>query len=634
LRLEDRKLSASPSIEKLFAPPEGLYGSHIILCGMSAEPTVLNNILEAFTGESIDVRRAHPFVSGLLFLDSSAAPIPTSEIPGLLHLRMNAPNWESWKRQTSLLHAKVALMSFSEEKYGKKVSVFRLVVSTGNWTASSFGLSGDIDMAWSVECAPGDDTAEESDCAESFDFFKRLIAMFGFDNNPLPPLVEPWVNAWQSSFELKKRRKYKSRFVHTMDQTLLSQIENRFPEKDFGTLCIGSGFFESGESTDTPVILAALQELGRPKDRFVVVNDKRAGALASYFKEDTGEKWKPCRPLDSVAKRSSLHAKFIATIRGEKITTLYLGSGNLTIMGLKSHVKAIDSTSKRNSGNIEAGVIFEPDAQSDDWRKLLACGNDYKKKELSQFQQGDDENASLPAIAPAPILWFESTNDGLKPQWTFGCQTAECLIDSEWVQITFGDMLQESAYKLAVVQVRFDSSTPSHEIPVFGSEGIPRASLVSNLSLDEILLAISEFPHQSSSDTDDADDLDNFGGVGQASGSVEGHAVRYPLKTLMSLIESIALQNEFVTEDQFPHWIRLLRDKLCHQIDKKQIERIVALNLNPFPVLLQPGFAPENLDAIPHGRKQLEELVQDITECWNLTTASSLIETQLELVNA
>ena len=126
------------SILTCFSPPEEnddeFVGDFGWVSGFTANPEVLAQMADRFTSGE---RRRRPSLA--VFLHPSARHLPL--VQGVtMPFRRPAVGWGF-----NLLHAKVALLHFR----GKRGSLLRLVVSTGNWTHGPISTS--LDLFWIVE---------------------------------------------------------------------------------------------------------------------------------------------------------------------------------------------------------------------------------------------------------------------------------------------------------------------------------------------------------------------------------------------------------------------------------------------------------------------------------------------------
>ena len=99
MSVRDLKISA------LFAPPDRMHGTNLLMCGMSAHVEILEVALEAFTSQTKEARRMQGRLVGLLLLDAAQPLISPTNVPGLYHLPPCAK--DLWSVRTALLSAPV-----------------------------------------------------------------------------------------------------------------------------------------------------------------------------------------------------------------------------------------------------------------------------------------------------------------------------------------------------------------------------------------------------------------------------------------------------------------------------------------------------------------------------------------------
>ena len=339
-------------LDALFAPPSGEYGTHALVCGLSADIPVLQSAMAAFTCETPAVRQASGLIRSLLLLDASSQRVPPTAVPGLLHLSPCLV--ADWKVRTTLLHAKVALLGFGASRCADTTR-WRLIVSTGNWTEATWARQAQIDFFWKTGWAVGETTGAQAlvDVAAAFEFFDRMLArLFGDHLEKLraQPLTMEWLKAWRTKLREVRQglaNPPAAQFVHSLDKPFATQIRKRFPHEGITTLVAGSGFFEQAVkgSSSQPKVLRELESLGSPGRRCLVFNPSQAGQLANWmggqpFRNGHIGNWDLHRPIDPLQKgkapgRGFLHAKYIAGLGpvragSSKVRFLYIGSANLS----------------------------------------------------------------------------------------------------------------------------------------------------------------------------------------------------------------------------------------------------------------------------------------------------------------
>ena len=614
------------SLLELFRPPRGMKGTHLMVCGLSAEPSVLNAALEIFTEEVSLAHRLTGRLVGLLMLDASQPLFAPEDVPGVMQIP--PPRALTWADRTSLLHAKVALLGFSRIPHGSPER-FRLIVSTGNWTTRSFGVGGDIDMVWRCDASPNVKNESYRDCVAAFLFFQRLLEeLYEFPIRECPDAARDFLNVWRNLLTESKGRR---RFIHSLDRPLWGQISARFEEVEYGTVVCGSGFFEQPQTNrHNPFVFEKIDsDIARGKARrVVVVNKAQPGGLAGWL-GSPGCKWEPRAPRDPIPaqQRAMVHAKYIAAVRGgnkqaAKIELIYLGSGNLSIRGLFSCVK-IRGGLVSEVGNIEAGAVFCPTGQPEDAFKSLLVGKEYMARELRAFGEGESEPLHQPVDGP-PVRWFLQNELRLIPNWSGGETHAEVQAGGSWISIdqnkksTSGITVDDSVP--ARIRVRRESDSPEYLVPVFRSDGSFCRSKPHLLTADGVLQSIGEFPSVSVVDDDDESEPDAAeASVGSRFGlnATDGKTkIQYPVRWLAALIESIARQHDELEPVQYPAWFSHLRLVLCEQIGDLERKTIQELGLGqPFLTLLRSEFRPAHLDRASDST--YEKLIRDIQRYWD-----------------
>ena len=98
------------TISSLFSPPEAKFGAKLLICGMTADAVVLNNIVETFTGEVAATHSMTGRIVGMLMLDASQPQFAPGDVPGLLHLPK--PDQKSWADPLIILSQASAIAPF------------------------------------------------------------------------------------------------------------------------------------------------------------------------------------------------------------------------------------------------------------------------------------------------------------------------------------------------------------------------------------------------------------------------------------------------------------------------------------------------------------------------------------------
>lgn len=640
-------------LESLFAPPPNQFGTHMLICGLSADIETLERIVAAFTEESKVQRAATGLLRSVLMLDASARLLSPLAVPGMLQLAPCAA--ALWSEQTSLMHAKVALMGFADSRFAAPTSL-RLVVSTGNWTRETWGNGSQIDMFWSTTCTtlqPGEPRTQAHDDIEAaLAFFSQMMSALYPQSTAFlqkQPLAMVWLETWKAQLAAGRRNR-RAQFIHSLDKPLFDQIKKRFPQTGISTLVAGSGFFEQSPagSIGKPDVLSKLEELGNPGMRYLVSNANQAGALAGWIganqkKAGKGklEGWTLCAPADPLQvkqgpARTYLHAKYIAGLKRVSASkndtgtlgALYLGSGNLSRAGLlTSAALATGAPRKRRVGNVEAGIFMDDELAIVQVWRALACGDILTPAAMAAMETGTGEPIFVPRDPP-PVLFAHVAGGRLQLVRSSNVPVALQLRTTgvdDWLDIGAAQDAIDLACKSVppIVWIRLpatssDGSPEVHEIPVFSEEGTLCRQLPSELTIDDVLDALLAFPGAPPYLPDpDAEGTT----TGRVKPTVSISAGRYPLRLLASLIEAIGQRNCALTKEQFPFWLSQLRVLLLEQISEVDRMAVGAVGINLFPALSLPGFAPPWLDQSPVLKSSYETLLADIQRAWTIPGA-------------
>ncbi|MQA37045.1 hypothetical protein [Rugamonas aquatica] len=632
------------NLEALFTPPAGQYGTHMLVCGLSADIDVLERMMCAFTAEPQTQRAASGVVRALLMLDASSG-MSALPVPGMLKLR-HCPLPE-WSAQTTLMHAKVALLGFSSAPFAAP-EMFRLLVSSGNWTGESWGNGAQIDMYWSCEyditTSPSQMRDERADIAAAFSFFTSMTSALYPGNAEVlsgEGAATAWLKQWRERIGDVPARQT-PRFIHSLKHALFDQIAQRFPSSGITTLVAGSGFYEQPSASQAkPEVLRRLEELGNPGSRYLVANPQQAGALASWVvgnltprgKADL-DGWSLCYPSDPLLNdgqaggRVRLHAKYIAGLRRVQhsnsdtatVAAIYIGSGNLSKMGLLSSAALAPST-RRQAGNVEAGIVVSEDQSVPHIWRALACGEQFDSEALKNISSGENE-ALLRPLAPPPILFVRLAQGQMtflgvsEPYQPFQLRISHL---SDWVDIS----ADCAAHGLpcnaspALVQVRLAPTLENpdpiiHEVAVLGEHGLLSRQPPPPLSVDDILSALMVFPavlpEESDAPPKKRTSTPRSASLDPTSG--------YPLRMQASMVEAIAERNNKLDQNQFPYWLNQLRMLLLEQFSEPDRQAMRSTGVNLFSALTETGFAPPWLAESPVLKAEYEVLLAEIASLW------------------
>lgn len=629
------------TLEGMFAPPPGRYGTQMAICGMTADTDILERAMATFTGQDRLARAAAGWARGVLMLDASS-PLPAaSAVPGLVSLAHDGV--AAWKAGTSLLHAKVALMAFADAPFDTPTS-FRLLVSTGNWTNASWGAQSLIDMYWCSEWRR-DGTSLQccADVQAAYDFLDRL--MKGLYGNSLRAFgdVLSWWKGWHSLLNRAAATLPQPRFIHSLDVSLHDQIAPRFKTAKFHTVLAGSGFFEQAraESDATPAVLEAIVAMTpQAKERHLVFNTSQAGALAPWIlsamegrarsqlgKRQRGQ-WRLHVPTDPLAKprfpgRTQLHAKFVAGVArlgsddNAVLGALYLGSGNLSRRGLMSHAR-LGENLKGEAGNIEAGIVTAERMEVPSLWRALARGKALMDEHIPLLSAGDGEPMHEPLVPPPALLArHEAANLIFVRSEGGGAFQFRLPGDFSWCDIADGQdrVAFESAPPPFVLVRRKPEDAETFEVPVATASGALCRQVPPQLAADDVLEGLLAFPQAPAYALD-------LVGDGAGGSTTPLHVARparpsYPLRWLATVIEAIAESQSKLTPEQFPVWMSQVRTLLLEQVVPGDLEEVQALRLSLFPALLEEGFRPDWLSPAHVLYADYLELVAALQARWS-----------------
>ncbi|MBN3722602.1 hypothetical protein [Burkholderia sp. Ac-20379] len=652
-------------LEALFMPPKGEHGTHLLVCGLGGDTETLERMLTAFTNETPAQRRSRGLVRGLLLIDASNRPAQMQPVPGLLQL---APCLKKvWRSRTTLMHAKVALMGFGPSTLGAPRR-WRLVVSTGNWTAETWGRQAQIDLFWTTEWDEQSDEASASqalaDNHAAFVFFERLLhGLYGkhYDSLANDALVTGWLEVWRERLQVRGAASRPTpQFIHSLDQPLFKQVQTRFPSSGVSTLVAGSGFFEQSRESaadSLPTVLQKLETLGNPGTRLLVFNPERAGGLADWFaqlrttkvgerglKQSRAGKWGLCLPRDPLEKklkvgRKFLHAKYIAgldRVRGEDeasatLAFLYLGSGNLSRRGFLTRANLDGNASSSVSiGNVEAGVILSPKARVTHVWQRLACGDWASEVNLENAIEGQGEDMFEP-LDPPPVLLLRQIGDLLylvrsevppSALWLQASDGHWLTVESDQASVHWGAACPQSV-RVTNIDPAAQPDGACWDVAVLSANGLLSRRAMPPLEMASILQALLAFPALAPHDHEDDDD----GGGQTAAPSAAAHAssVRYALRTLAVLIETIAQRNVLTTPEEFPYWLAQLRALLLEHTVPAELAAIRALGVDLFDALDKPGFVPTWFASRPDLLDQYRIFLQDLRAAWCVSSKAEVL---------
>lgn len=632
------------SLSALFAPPrEELHGTAGLLCGYSADPTFLEAALRRFTRVSPASRQARGSVDWTLMLDPAHAVLSPAVVPGLLQLHARVVAGAALP--FACMHAKVALLGFGPARTGP-ATLFRLIVSTGNWTTTSARTQ--IELVWTQDIeVQGPEASLRHELWAVARFLTALLRHYQH-GAPLTTRAEALL-----THALECGRAPASRddlqFIATLPlmdadapTPLWPQIAARAARsgRRSNFLACGSGSFEEAEGARGESVLdrvvSTLQAQGtltaQPERRVVANLDPRHRVVAEASR-GTLTGWTLCRPRDPAAARESspqrtpralLHAKFLllAWRRENNLTNalLYLGSGNFTWPGM---------VSGGGRGNVEAGVVLStPEIDSlPKAERRLPLGRAYTRDELADSPAATlDDELDGQVLRPAPpICVFIVGADGrATPVWDELHPAGEAA-ELELLLTARTLVLRRSTGAVDVgtdepprsLTVRW--SDHEYTIPCLTSDGEFQKPSAPPTTFDEWLDALLDFPatlnDPAALDDDDGDDGEvRDEGTPSASWATGEADRRFPARNAMVLVERLAERNGAVPEAQAADWLAQLREMLLRRVPEVELAGWRQLRVDFLTALKSPaGFAPDWKDTTAYCA-----LIDDVNRAWHI----------------
>lgn len=618
-----------PSLAQHFDAPEDYIGHFGWLCGYSADALFLDDAAERFTRLTRSQRNSQSRISLAALLDPGNPPVSLREAPGVAHL----PIIDHANKPFRLLHAKVALLGFRhQENHGKWQ--LRLLVSTGNWTRQT--LEESLDLIWRIDLANESlsnlNTNIKQDCADikaAWDllawiqkqFDTRLLNASVQARPGETKIVQKQVSEWIAT--CVEQAQGQPRFFDNRKQSLLSQLPEKIKaasEVKRNYLAMSSGFYETSDDPKKPPevpleILKTLRDEGlltKTSKIDLYVNPHACQAIATSLEplQNRGITVRPAAipPLifgESIQR--SLHAKFLFSANVKDSSNactspwIYLGSGNLTHPGFARKMNA-------TAGNLEAGVVFAPDALNRQKDKATPANRVVTNLLPIQWDEVISDTTSLSTgsgmeprdtlhIAP-PVAWLEwYTADNVYELRTDDSRAAEIdVLDSSGVACSKTDTgfhWNEAQPREVCIRWEADHQVLEAQIPVIDQYGRIAATVLPAIDIDEAWWQLADFPMPPDDDDESGNtEADEVAGKGNQQGNTLS-ATSYPIRQLMELIESIAAKQTGIDETDWPLWCNRLEQILGRASDSAPVTYFRdALNLNPLSPLRQQAFRP------------------------------------------
>jgi len=619
----------------VFDPPQGMVGQTAVLVAMTASESFLDSALERFTGLRARQRAALGSVQAWLMLDPHEAPGRAAVLapgrPAGLHELQPRP-----VARSSLLHAKVALLSFGPSRRGEP-AVLRLVVSTGNFTEAS--ARHQLELVWTVEAELDGGSAEEDrrDVAAAATFLRRLLAARYYREGARSSgNADTWTRGLDDLLARAAGLADSDaapRFLHSLDEPLLPQILARFERGGAARrnlLLAGSGFYEQASASGAkPKAVAELESIARLTSsarRVLLVEPSQAGAVARWARSKATDGWELAAPSVEDDRRRSLHAKFVYVgyLRDGAASngSLYLGSGNLSRRGLMTH-------GGMQNGNVECGVVFHVSERLD--ADTLAKSLFWRVRATSITQEAWREDAGEgdallgDLIEASPILsasiiteadvswlvlhWREDVPSDLEVSimWP-GVEPRAVRPSTRRVRLAKGQ-------SPSALEVTARATGRRWVVPVVDANGRVAWSPSTFERWEDVVEALLEFPLRSAGSADDDDD----GGEGRdepvgGGGAEEAPPHQYALHAAAALIEQVAAHQATLPPNLLDEWLDHLDRVFAGRFPEPMLAAWRSARINVLEPLGAPALAPPGMSEVQ--RRRYEGILSGTTTRW------------------
>ena len=645
------------SLDAVFEPPGQLRARFGWICGMTADGPFIDRAAERFTRQSKAQRSLAGRVYLGLLLDPSTPQIPPTSAHGVLHLPPR-----SVPLPFRLLHAKVALLGFGDDESDEWC--LRVVVSTGNWTRQTMDQS--LDLVWSVDlhrdhpAGPARSQAV-ADIKAAAAFLTRLRARFNDDvlrgtqgaHASLTRASVEALDGWVAALSVPAG--VQPRFLHNEAEALIALVARAARRVGGSTrrnyIVMGSGFFGGGSAGALPFVPSQVVSALRAGDSGVltaqpevdlVVNPTACQGIAVAAPAiSRTPRWRVLGATDphgDTGGLRSLHAKFIFSANwrdGGQTTSpwLYLGSGNLTDAGFM-HSALPGKPGGASVGNLEAGVVFVPDA---------VLWSDVGK--WLPFRPSDDDLAALPnslaAGPPAP----ERAPSFAPPPFAFLAHDAEAgllrpnavapAVSLIWPGGLRTPARSDGAFPVEgapppQVEVAWpDGGTELRAIvPVIDGEGRVAGVDRGPLTFEGLAEELGSFPDQPEVDVaGDGSEESDSQPVESSPTVASSLASAAPLRDVMQAMELVAKRQTRIREGQWEAWVARLEQALVRMKDQPMVDAVRGLGVNPLAVLRLPAFRPtfcESAGSVAAGT--YEDSLQRVERAWGVDGLSGLVD--------
>jgi hypothetical protein len=558
------------------------------------------------------------------------------------------------------MHAKVALLLFRSDK--SKEHTLRLIVSTGNWTRQT--LEESLDLFWSVDLPFADirDHAQEhADCLAAWDFMQYVQKLY----KPLLPtgLVgaptysetaearDRFIDQLRVLSQKKPRPKCIPRFMDNRKQPFVAQLAEKIAALDNkhgngnprrrNYLAMGSGFFEGDSGGMLPSVLEKIEKklhdaevlTQKPKTDLIVDPDacQSIAPAWSVIKEQGWTIRRATAPDFFGNSYRKLHAKFLFSARYAETSKrfgapwVYLGSGNLTKQGF---------TTKLPGGNLEAGVLFEPEPLFWDedrkppeaWvRNVLPLSRSKEcilknQEQLLTSGHGMEEHPAVFYAAPVSLfLWQKEDKvlQALESPETDEVYEVYSVDGHRCPRLPSGIYSWEGGGKPSEVEIRWREKRAM--VPVMDEYGrIGARDLQPVQSLSEAWILLAEFPAFPEIDGDGRNPVSEGGDADPDSRSAATPASSYPVRSMMELLEHIAEKQTGLREADWPLWCSRLEMTLVQAADCPEAKTFREWEINPLTPLREACFVPPFAEEEEEYREPYLSALRKAEQAWRV----------------
>ena len=588
-------------------PPDDHVGWAAVFVSMSADVDVVEEVMTEVFAAGARSRDAMATITAWLLLDPHASPTRTTAIgpgvvPGLLELQPRAV------AAGSLLHAKMVLAGYAPSFHAPAPTHLRLIVYTGNLTRASIRYQLELVCRWDGEVGRirGVDAA---DFAAAGEFIQTLIARRYYRPESSPGSLSRRADSLLAALPDAPRER--PRLIHSLDQPLMPQIRTRFRHHVNGNanfLLAGSGFFEDGgASSAKPKVVKDLEELvpmtARPS-RVLLVNPRQCGAVAGWVNGGGDfSAWRIRAATDPHGARA-LHAKFILVGHRREATVsggcLYVGSGNLSVRGLRS--------AGAQDGNVECGAVLPVERWASE-KGMHCLFFDEAVDEIPELddRDGEPEVGTTSLIDAPPVLSGAVVNDGA--EWKLllywrddlpSGRTYSAYLDDSWhpVGVTVAPICWRQAPRLAKLTVRDDVTSARWDVPLVDELGRACWRPPVFTSIVDALDALLAFPGL-------PDEVDEEGGnagrgEGEAGSTHLSGALaigRHTLYEAAEFVEAVSDRQAKLEPGQIQAWLEHLDRMLTGAPPAADVARWRAVGVDVLGELCAPSLAPKDMSA-------------------------------------